>query len=87
MSHMNVRKIVKDLSNNKKYYHFTARYGRVVIVDRQKYLDKCLDILNIDLFIKLSNNPTSCIEKKVQHNLKKIKQKLPKDIYTKLYST
>ena len=82
------RKIVKDLSSNSSIIILQQDKGRgIVKMDRRKHLHKCFDILNTEQFIKLPNNPTSSIEKKVQRNLRKIKQKLPKDIYIKLYPT
>ena len=56
-------------------------------MDRQKYLDKCFDMLSTEQFIKLPNDPTNHNEKNVPQSLRKIKQKLPKDIYTTLYPT
>ena len=43
------------------------------LMDRTVYLDKCLDILDINQFTKLSTNPTKKTEKKIQGALKKLK--------------
>lgn len=57
---------------------------RVVIVNRSKYVEKCLSILQGKYFTKLDYNPTSRLESKVQRTLHKIKSKLPRNI---LYHT
>ena len=59
----------------------------VVVIDRGKYFDKCLAMLNTEQFVQRQKDPTSSLEKKVQRTLQKIKQKLPTDVYAKLYST
>ena len=56
-------------------------------MDRNKYFDKCLALLNSQEFIKLNQDPTVTTEKKVQQILQKIKQKLPKIVYQRLYPT
>ena len=67
------RKIVETL----------PKYSRIVIMNQDKgrdaaqnlsvYLDKCMDILDINQFTKLSTNPTKKTEKKIQGALKKLK--------------
>ena len=59
----------------------------VVVMNRGKHFDKCLFILNTEQFVQLQKDPTSYLERKVQCTLPKVKQKLPTDIYTKLYLT
>ena len=59
----------------------------VVIKGRNKYFDKCLVLLNPEQFVKLTQDPTATTERKVQRILRKIKQKLPKEVYQKLYLT
>ena len=56
-------------------------------MDRGKYFDKCLAILNTEHFVQLQKDPTSSVEIKVQYTLRKIKQKLPTDVYATLYPT
>ena len=56
-------------------------------MDRGKYFDKCLAILNTEHFVQLQKDPTSSVERKVQYTLRKIKQKLPTDVYATLYPT
>ena len=56
-------------------------------MDRNNYFDKCLTVLNSEQFVKLNQDPTATVERKVQQILQKIKQKLPKEVYQKLYPT
>ena len=82
------RKIVNDLSRNKDIVIMKQDKGRgVVVMNRGKYFDKCLAILNTEQFVQLQKDPTSSLEREVQCTLRKIKQKLPTDVYAKLYPT
>ena len=84
----NCRKIVNDLSRNKDIVIMKQNKGRrVVVMDRGKYFDKCLAILNTEQFVQLQKDPTSSLEREVQCTLRKIQQKLPTDVYAKLYPT
>ena len=56
-------------------------------MNRGKYFDKCLAILNTEQFVQLQKHTTSSLEREVQCTLRKIKQKLPTDVYAKLYPT
>ena len=83
----NCRKIVNDLSRNKDIVIMKQNKGRrVVVMDRGKYFDKCLAILNTEQFVQLQKH-TSSLEREVQCTLRKIKQKLPTDVHAKLYPT
>ena len=59
----------------------------VVILDRNIYVEKCLSILDTNQFMKLDKNPTSSYESKIQRTLRKIKSKLSREEYKKLYPT
>ena len=59
----------------------------VVTLDRTKYIDKCLSMIATKQFSKLDYDPTSKLESKVQRSLRKIKSKLPENVYKKLYPT
>ena len=90
--HINVpckyRKIVNDLSRNKNIVIMKQDKGRgVVVMGRGKYFDKCLAMLNTEQFMQLQKNQISSLERKVLRTLRKIKQKLPTDVYAKLYPT
>ena len=56
----------------------------VVILDRTKYIDKCLSMLATKQLSKLDYDPTSKLESRVQRTLRKIKSKLPENVYKKL---
>ena len=50
-------------------------------------MKKCLNMLNKDNFIKLSDDPTKSIEAKIQRTIRSIKSKLSKDTYNNIYPT
>ena len=80
--------IIKQLSINEEVIIMKQDKGRgVVIMNRSKYLEKCLSILQGKQFMKLDRDPTSKLESKVQRILRKIKSKLSENIYKKLYPT
>ena len=82
------RQIIRNLSNNGKIKVLKQDKDRgVVIMDSSQYMKKCLDMLNNDNFIKLTDDPTKSIEGKIQRAIRKIKSKLSKDEYNKIYST
>ena len=56
-------------------------------MNRGKSFGKCLAILNTEQFLQLQKDPTSSLERIFQCTLRKIKQKLPTDVYAKLYPT
>ena len=80
------RQIIRNLSNKIKVLKQDKDRG-VVIMDSSQYMKKCLDMLNNDNFIKLTDDPTKSIEGKIQRAIRKIKSKLSKDEYNKIYST
>ena len=55
-------------------------------MNRGKYFDKFLAILNREQFVQLQKDPTSSLEIKIQCTLRK-KEKLPTDVHVKLYPT
>ena len=50
----------------------------IVIIDRNKHTNKCLNILNTEQFRKLNRDPTKPIEAKIQRAVRKIKSHLIK---------
>ena len=82
------KKVIARLSKNSNIIIIKQdkRCG-VVILDRTKYIDKCLSMVAIKQFSKLDYDPTSILESKLQRTLRKIKSKLPENVYKKLYST
>ena len=47
-----------------------------MIINRDKYTDKCLQILNTSQFVKLNSDQTNATEKKVQNVLQKYNQRV-----------
>ena len=77
---------IEKLSKNDAIIIVKQHKGHgVVILDRTKYIDKCLSMLGTKQFAKLDNHPTSKLESKIQRTLRKIKLKLPEKVYRKLY--
>ena len=44
-------------------------------MDRTKYIDKCLGLLQTNQFMKLNHDPTKSIEGKIQRILRKVNNK------------
>ena len=59
----------------------------VVILDRRKYMEKCLSILSTSQFAETDHDPTAYIEEKAKRILRKITNKLPSFVYSKIYQT
>ena len=59
----------------------------VVIMDKQKYTEKCFEMLNTKQFSKISIDPTKKTDAKIQRVLRQIKSKLTAQEYHRLYST
>ena len=80
--------VIQNLSRNKETVILKQGKGRgVVILDRSKYMEKCLSILSTSKFAEIDHDPTAYIEGKVQRPLSKIKNKLPSFVYSKIYPT
>ena len=57
----------------------------VVVIDRKKYTEKCINLLHTDSFIRLGHDPTKTIEGKIQRSIRKIKNNLIKQENSRLY--
>ena len=57
----------------------------IVVIDRKKCTDKCIDMLNTKLFRKLDKDRTKTIETEVQRAARKIKDHLSTSKYRTLY--
>ena len=80
--------VIQNLSRNKETVILKQGKGRgVVILDRSKYMEKCLSILSTSKFAEIDHDPTAYIEGKVQRTLSKIKNKLPSFVYSNIYPT
>ena len=80
--------VIDWLSKNNNIIIIKQDNGRgVVILDRTKYIDRCFPMVATKQFSKLCYDPASKLESKVQRTLRIIKQKLPENVYKKLYPT
>ena len=80
------KKVIDRFSKNNNIIIIKQDKGRgVVILDRTKHIDKFLSKLATRQFSKLDCDPTNKLESKVQRILRKIKSKLPENVYKKLY--
>ena len=59
----------------------------MVILNRSKYIEKCLSIVNNSQFLQVDKDSTASIERKVQRTLRKIEDKIPALLYSKMYPT
>ena len=67
-------KVIDHLSKHNNIIIIKQGKGHgVVILDRSKYIDKCLSMLATKQFSKFDYDLTSKLESKVQQTLKKIK--------------
>ena len=65
-----------------------ADKGRgVVMMNRDKYHETCLELLETEQVQKLNHDPTKTTERKVQNALRKIKSKLSINEYQWIYPT
>ena len=82
------QKIVEKLSRNNSIMVLKQDKVRgVVVIDRKTYTEKCLNLLNTDSFIQLYHDPIKLIEEKIQRSIRKIRNNLTKQEYSRLYPT
>ena len=82
------RKNINELIKREYIAVVKAYKGRgVVIMNRDKYHKKCLELLDTEQFQKLNHDPTKTTERKVQNTLCKIKSKLSINEYKRIYPT
>ena len=80
------KKIISTLSNRKYIVILKQDKGKgVVIMDQNNYTAKYMSLLSSNQFLHIANDPTKSLESKVQWILRKIKSKLPEQVYKKLY--
>ena len=83
---MCVTDITKKLSRNNSIKVLKQEKSRrLVLIDRKTYTTKCLNLLNIYSFIQLGHDPTKAIKEKMQRSISKIKKKITKQEYSRLY--
>ena len=82
------KEVIKKLSNKNSIVILKQDKGRgVVIMNRSAYLEKCFTLLNTSRFSKLTKDPTHATERKIQRVVRKMKFRLPSNIYSKIYPT
>ena len=82
------QKIVKQLSRKKSIMVLKQDKGRdIVVIDRKKYTEKSISLLHIDSFIQLDHDPTKTTKGKSQRSVRKMKNNLTKQEYSRLYPT
>lgn len=64
------REIIKNLSNNINIVIKQDKGKGVVKIDRDKCLDKCLEPLDSEQFVKLNEDSTLTLENKVQETIR-----------------
>ena len=70
------KKVINNLFKNENIGILKKDKGRgVVILDRTKYTEKCMALLNTERFKRLTTDPTAAAERKIQNVLRKIKSK------------
>ena len=80
------RQIIKSLSQREDITIMKADQDRgVVIMNKSKYLEKCLTLLNSEQFARRNEDPTKTNERKVQRMLRNIKPNLTDQEYKRLY--
>ena len=78
--------IIYKLSRNNNVAVLKQDKGRgVVLIDRPKYVEKCMTHLNTDNFEKLTTDKTKSFEELVQKTLFRIKKSIGEDTYSSIY--
>ena len=82
------RKIINELIKREKIALLKADKGRdIVIMNKHKYHEKCLELIDTEQFQKLNHDPTKTTDKKIQNALCRIKSKLSINEYKRIYPT
>ena len=80
--------VVKNLSKNNDICLLKQDKGRgIIIMDRTKYVEKCMELLNTDKFVQLDEDPTASFETRVQNCLRGMKKRLGMQTYNQVYPT
>ena len=80
------RTVINNLRRNKNLAILKQDKGRgIVILDKNKYTEKCISIVATHKFKKSDNSPTATCESKVQRTLRKMKSKFSGREYYQLY--
>ena len=81
----------REISKLKKNQNIMLLYQDndtgIVIIDRNRYTNKCLNILNTEQFRKLDRDPTKPIDAKIRSGVRKIKSHLSNQEYMRISPT
>ena len=81
-----VQKVIDKLAKEKNIRILKQDKGRgVVILDKTKYIEKCMALLNAEQFTKLPKDNTKEVEEKVQKTLRGMKKAIGETEYRKIY--
>ena len=84
------KEVIKKLSNNNNIVILKQDKDRdILVMNRIAYLEKQFTLLNISQFNKLTKDPThgKYKEWKIQRVVRKMKLKLPSNVYSKTFPT
>ena len=82
------RNAINNLRRNKQLVTLKQDKARgVVLLDKTKYVEKCLSIINTNKFKKLDKNLTVSFEAKIHRTLRKMKSRFTLQEYNKVYPT
>ena len=82
------KRIINRLSKNQSIFIMKQdKEHCVLVMDKSKYTEKCLNTLPTEQFTKLGHDPTKSIENKIQQELRKLKGRLAIQEYHHLYPT
>ena len=80
------REMINKLSNKSNIILLRQDKGRgIVVIDRKKCTENCMDMLNTKQFCKLDKDPTKTIKAKIQRPVRKTKDHLSTSEYRTLY--
>ena len=80
--------IINNLSKNKNIVILKQDKGTgIAILNRSKYIEKCLFLQYSNQFTEIYHDSTDSVERKVQTKLRKVKTKLSSNIYSQVYPT
>ena len=81
-------KIIPDLSNRDNIILLKQNKGQgVIVMDRSKFTEKCLEVLSTKQFTVVENDLTKTLESKIQSIIRKIKTKISDQENKDLYPT
>ena len=81
-----VDEVITRLAKSKHVMVLKQGKGRgVVLMDRTRYIDKCLEHLNTDNFRELGQDKTKTIEEAIQKALYEVKDAIGEEEYRKIY--